>query len=110
MKIIKTGVLTLFLSIITFPSIIMGKITSWLYEEPEEEPLKTFDPTTVIQMHPSEDSIDSELLILQRLDKARDNAKNPVAKQMWEIKKAEYIRKVKWKQLQEIAGASERVA
>lgn len=110
MEIVKTGTVTLFLGMIAFPSLILKKIDSWFYNEPELPPVNSFDPTLTIQMNPTPENIDSELMVLERLNKARDNAKNPEAKQMWEIKKAEYLRKLKWRQLEEIAHASERVA
>lgn len=109
MQVMKTAVVAIFLSMIAFPSIVMTKFTSWFYNEPEEPPVK-HDPTLIMKTYPTEQGIDSELMVLERLDKARDNAKSPEAKQMWEIKKAEYLRKLKWRQLEEIAHASERVA
>lgn len=110
MQIMKAGIISVFFSIVAFPSIVINQLSSWFYNEPEEQPVNKYDPTLIMKTYPTEDGINSELLVLERLNKARDNAKNPAAKQMWEIKKAEYIRKLKWRQLEEIAHASERVA
>jgi hypothetical protein len=46
---------------------------------------------------------------LSALDRVIASCQNPHAKRMWEIKRAEYLRHLKWNRLVEMSGGSERI-
>ena len=75
-----------------------------LKEEPDEKMNQSIDflnPTLMVLNTASDSQLEKEELALQKFDKMIKSTRKRRVKNLWKLKKAEYLRHLKWKKLQE---------
>lgn len=95
--------------LITSPQYLFRKIDTHILEIPEEENHVSHTHTPRVITNISEEKMLLDETRLSALDRVIASCQTPDAKRIWEIKKAEYLRQVKWNRLVEMSGASERI-
>lgn len=95
--------------LITSPQYLFLKIDKHILEVPEEDTYISHKHVPMGITHISEEKMILDETRLSALDRVIASCQNPHAKRMWEIKRAEYLRHLKWNRLVEMSGGSERI-
>ncbi len=110
-QLIDICTLTIIVLMIISPAYFFGQIEKHLFnEDPEAVELKTLpEPSSTMHHDLFEEEMVADAKRLEAFDlMCRKTANNPQTYRIWELKRAEYIRELKWKNLRDFAGGSER--
>lgn len=104
MEIISPIILAVFGTMVVSPDTFFKKVESFLREESttSEFPCAFGPPTT------HEYNLVHEQSRLDRLNKIIASTTNQEAKRIWELKRTEYLRELKWRSLKEGVQGTER--
>lgn len=97
----------MFMAMVFSPVWFFGKLESLLNDDPQEDKwqyINHIDFTNELRSEPSEENMDKELHVLTNLDKMIASAKDKYAKTMWELKKMEYMREIRWRRMETNRG------
>ena len=110
-QLIDIFTLIIIIVMIVSPAYFFGQIEKYLFnEDPEAVNIKTLPEKTSTMHHTAfeEDMIEDTKRLAAFDMMCRRTADNPNTHRIWELKRAEYIRELKWKNLAQFAGGSER--
>lgn len=104
---LKALILVALIAMVFSPKMFFEWLDKQLFQEdpPEESPHFTSEGHS-IQMEPY--GLELEEKRLKNFDLMIRRANTKDQKRMWEVKKAEFLRNIKWTRLVEFSGASER--
>lgn len=92
----------LFILMVFSPVWFFGKVEAILNDDPQEsrwQYVEYVDAANELRHEPSELDMDKELHVLSNIDKMIASAKDKYTKTMWEIKKLEYTREIRWRRM-----------
>lgn len=110
-QLIDICTLIIIVLMIISPAYFFGQIEKHLFnEDPEAVELKTLpEPSSTMHHDLFEEEMVADAKRLEAFDlMCRKTANNSQTYRIWELKRAEYIRELKWKNLRDFAGGSER--
>jgi len=68
-----------------------------------------YNPLAVMPTMNHEQNIDRDQAIVSRLDRMIATAPNEASRRMWEVKRAEFARSLRWKALEDYATGTSRI-
>jgi hypothetical protein len=89
----------IFIAMIASPVWFFGKVGKILFDEkePHEPFVQHINPNSIIPYSESVEMIHADDKVLKNLDKMIQTSEKKHVKQLWEIKKAEFERQLRWK-------------
>ena len=92
-------IVVMFIAMIASPVWFFGKVSKVLFDEaePHEPVVQYVHPDAIIPNEEAVEMIDADMRVLQNLDKMVNVSKKKHVKQLWEVKKAEFERQLRWK-------------
>jgi hypothetical protein len=110
-QLIDICTLIIIIVMIVSPAYFFAQVEKYLFNEDPEAVKITKIPEKISTMHHDlfEEDMLEDTRRLQAFDTVcKRTANNPHINRIWELKRAEYIRELKWKTLSQFAGGSER--
>jgi hypothetical protein len=108
-EVLEALVMIFMFGLITSPQYFFSKVDAHILNQPKEKTQISHVNVLTTITTCSEEKMVLDEKRLSALDGIIATCQNPNAKRIWEIKKAEYLRQVKWNRLVEMSGASERI-
>jgi hypothetical protein len=110
-EIIGTLALLGIVVMIVSPSHLFKKLDKHIFQVPDTDTHISHlnIPQVIVNYYNDEETMNQDERRLSALEGIVASCENPHAKRMWEIKKAEYLRQLKWNRLVEMSDGSERI-